>query len=198
MEYPDLLKSGIGAVLGFALAQVVNASAIGWRWFMRPKLLIEVSADGENILLDHTAQLDAQTMAQEKYFGFYVRNSGRSIATNVRFQILKIRWKDDGKEYVGTGDMALDLSTFRGSAAKDGDGSRSVTLVPKAAVPVAFGRWMDGPEDIVWPCAEHSLDYYEEASMNADEWELDVVMFDDTGSFVTKTLTTRPYNNRPK
>ena len=81
------------------------------------------------------------------------------------------------------------LKTFPGANTKR-IGSGEVTLVPNAAVSVAFAYWEDDGNRIIRPYAEHGIDYYDEMTQGTRAWIFHVVAFDDSGHFVTKEIRT--------
>jgi hypothetical protein len=184
----DLWKAAIGAIIGFALAQTVNGATLLWNWFYRSKLVIEPIK--KNVLLSHSTQT-RDGLLSEKYFGFKVRNEGRSVATGVRFQITGIRFLSKGHESLDyLGDMALDLHVYTGAEDKK-MGANVITLVPKSGSYIALAWWR---EDItaVRPCTVDVFDYYDEMASSHDGAEFDVVVFDDSGDFATATIVTEP------
>jgi hypothetical protein len=185
MEYSDLIKSGIGAVIGFMLAQLVNIAKLTWERLRRPKLRIRLTPN--NQLLSHSTQLTSGETVQEVYYGFDIRNVGKRIATGVRFQLLKIEY-DTSDGYTEVLDTALDLSTYVG--ADKGPGSKEATIVPGAAVAVGLASWR-GDYDVAWPLAEGVPDYYEETCGGARTLKFKVVAFDDSGSFVSANVYVR-------
>ena len=80
----DLLKAALGAIVGFALAQFVNFAKVIRDWVLRPRLRIEQGKKYH--LLWHGVQSDEDDDVAEKYFGFIVRNVGRSVATGFAFR----------------------------------------------------------------------------------------------------------------
>src|SRR3981081_2399602 len=97
MEYSDLLKSGLGAVIGFLLAQIVNLAAVGRDWFTRPRLRIDPPDSKNWLILMHSAEVGNGELYKEQIYAFYVRNVGRRIATGVRFQLLKIEYREQNQ-----------------------------------------------------------------------------------------------------
>jgi hypothetical protein len=185
VDYSDLWKSGGGAIIGFFLAQFVNFATLFWTWWNRPKLVIEIIND-KNHLLSHTAQVSAEETADETYYGFAVRNVGRSIATGVRFQILSIEFKDNGEEkYHHFKDTAIDIAVYVNAESEEG--ATSITLVPQAAARIAVA-WNNEARGVLMPCAKHVPDYWDENCEMADEFIFHVVVFDDGGNFVTGAI----------
>jgi hypothetical protein len=186
MEYGDLFKSGAGAVIGFALAQVVNIAKVSVEWVRRPKLKIETV--GENhILLAHLAETEQEPM-EEIVYGFYVHNVGRRIATNTRFQIIKIeiRGKNDSSFSVVC-NAALDLSTYINPYRK---GSKEATVVPGATVQIELAGYRENYE-VIFPATDSIPEYYEEACSGSFEYRFEVVAFAENASFVKKQVTVR-------
>lgn len=184
MEFADLIKSGAGAVVGFTLAQLVSLAAIIRKWKLRPKL--EIQEIENALLLSHTSQISASETAEEMYFGFKVKNAGRTIATGVRFQIIGIKFREGGQFVDYLGDMALDLSVYRGAAGSV-VGPKEITLVPSAAVNIALAWWREDYE-CVRPCIENAFDYYDEMADNKTEYEFAIVAFDDAKNLATATI----------
>jgi hypothetical protein len=182
----DLLKSGLGAVIGFALAQLVNLIKLGYQAVTRPKLRIEHVGDTHQVV-NHSAQADPHgELLSEVYYGFYVRNAGRRIASHVRFQILKIETR--GKDATGFREVsstALDLSTYTGSEGTSG--SREVTLLPGARALIELAWWREDNE-AVFPAIGKRLEYYEEACQHAREYRFTVAAFDDDLNYSSSTL----------
>jgi hypothetical protein len=183
MEYSDLLKSGLGAIIGFALAQFVNFAKLGWDWWRRPKLKIEHSET--NCLLSHSTVLSSGQWVEEKYYGFDVRNTGKRVATGVQFQIVKIEHEIEGawEEIANT---ALGLSTYHGASARTSE--QRMTIVPRTAVTVGLATWRQD-HDTVRPLADGIPDYYEEACAGSKAYRFTVVAFEDNGYYVNEVLT---------
>jgi hypothetical protein len=72
MEYDYLLKSGVGAVLGFLLAQLFNVPKVVWEWWQRPRLAINLTAKDCQLLSHETEAGNGETY-QERIFGSGVR-----------------------------------------------------------------------------------------------------------------------------
>jgi hypothetical protein len=88
MKWPDLVQPGLGAIVGFALAQFLNFAKLCWDRLNRPRFRFETTDNCR--ILSHSVQLGGNDYAREETFGFTVRNVGRTTATGVRFQILSI------------------------------------------------------------------------------------------------------------
>tara|TARA_Y100001947_G_C10292649_1_gene283581 strand:- start:702 stop:989 length:288 start_codon:yes stop_codon:yes gene_type:complete len=93
LEGLDLAKSGFGAVLGFFLAQLVNLARVYRDERRKPKLAIEPD-ETPSLVLSHTKEISPWEPYREKVYGVVVRNTGRSIATGVHFQVIKIECRD--------------------------------------------------------------------------------------------------------
>src|SRR5260221_11782372 len=83
----------MGGLAGFMLAQIVQAGKWFIDWCQRPYLVIEDHNDC--LILSHSDEQANGERYEEKRYGFYVRNRGRSIATGVQFQLIKIEHKPD-------------------------------------------------------------------------------------------------------
>jgi hypothetical protein len=191
VEYGDLIKSGIGAVIGFFLAQLINLAKLIWEWWHKSKLAIEVL--DRSLILSHTTQLSSGESAREENYAFNVRNVGGRIATSVRFQLLNIQFRQKGEsDFANLSDIALNLSTYTGANFEHG--SEEISLVPKSAATIALASWRED-HDTVRPCAKEIFDYYDEMCQDAYEYKFEVVAFDASGDFVMKTITIIP--NQP-
>lgn len=185
METSDLLKSGLGALIGFALAQLVNLAALVWKRWRRPKLKIKQIKNA--LLLSHTTQLSPTEDADELYFGFVVQNVGRTVSTGVRFQIIGIKFGHKNGDFLDyLGEMALDLSVYRGAHGTE-TGASEITLVPNAAARIALAWWRED-QTALRPCVDNSFDYYDEMADNVTEFEFDIAAFDDSGNLATSTI----------
>jgi hypothetical protein len=186
MDYNDLLKSGLGAVIGSLLAQFVNVAKLAWDWWRKPKLKIEHS--DTNRLLSHTTSLPSGEMVGEEYYGFEVRNTGKHVATGVQFQIVKIENEIEGG-WAEMANTALGLSTYHGADATTSEAK--ATLVPGASVAVGLATWRED-RDTVMPLAHGLPDYYEELCEGSKAYRFTVVAFEDNGYYVTAVLTVKP------
>ena len=88
-ELSSYLESGIGAVIGFVLAQLVNAVKLYWEWRNRPKLIIESDSDSSVLEIGE----------HYSHYGCSVRNVGRTIATGARVQLVRIEGRNSGHEF---------------------------------------------------------------------------------------------------
>lgn len=189
MDYSDLIRSGIGAILGFLLAQLVNLSKIIWDSWNRPKLAIEPVGDN-CLLLSHSTEASSGERIKENIFGFEVRNIGRRIATGVRAQLIKIEYRNrDWPKFADISTHAYDLALYLGAGRKSQD-TRAV-LIPGASVTIELAGWRED-YDAVFPAVSGLPDYYEEICAGATEYRFTVVAFDDTARFVRKILTVSP------
>lgn len=182
MDYADFMKSGLGAVIGFVLAQLVNLAGIIWKWCRRPRLRIEpLSGNGNWLILMHYPDQGNDEPLNEKMYGFYVRNVGRTIATCVRFQIIRVECRK-GKclGFSECSHQAQDLAIYTNSTGKRG--AEMVTLVPGARVLVHLGSWRED-YGVVFPGSISVPDYYEEICTGASEYRFTVVAFDDRAHF---------------
>lgn len=186
MEYGDLIKSGIGAILGFVLAQFVNFARIIYEWWNQPKLMIEPV--GKNcVLLAHGAEAGNGQIYDEEIFGFYIRNIGRRIATGVRVQLIKIEYRErDWPDFAGISEHAYDLALYKGAAPRSE--ATETVLVPGASVVIELAGWREDQFAIL-PAVSGLPDYYEEICATATEYRFTVVAFDDRARFVQKVMT---------
>lgn len=194
MEYTDLIKSGIGAFLGFLLAQLINVAKLVWDWRMQPRLVIESPGDNCEIL-SHGAEAGHGEIYDEKIYGFYVRNVGRRIATGVRIQLIKIEYAERSwPEFAEISEHAYDLALYKGAGRKSED--TEATLVPGAAVTVKLAGWRED-YDPVFPAVSGLPDYYEEICGSATRYKFTVVAFDEREQFVQKVLTVTLGRGKP-
>jgi hypothetical protein len=189
MDYSDFLKSGLGAVIGFLLAQLLNVANLVWDWWRKPKLEIE-SIDW-CLFLSHATPLSSGELVEEKYFGFHVRNVGKRVATGVQFQIIKIENEFEGG-WAEMADTALELKTYHGADATTSD--PKATIVPGAAIAVGLATWRQD-HDTVRPLAHGIPDYYEETCENSKAYRYTVVAFEENGCYTQAVLSVRPHEN---
>jgi hypothetical protein len=187
VDYSDFIKGGVGAVIGFLLAQFVAFGTLIWNWFRKSKLAIEKL--DRNMIMSHTIQISREDYGQEEVYGFTVRNKGKKIATGVRFQILGIQFREKHLvDFSILSDLALNLKTY---AANPDHGQEIITLVPKAAATVALAL-LQAEDGVVYPSAKGVMEYYEEMCADAFEYRFEIAVFDDSGDFATETLTIIP------
>ena len=187
MDYSDLLKSGLGAIVGFLLAQFVDVANLIWKRVKRSKLKIELMAS--NVIMAHTIMFSPTEEGREEVYAFVVRNVGKKIATGVRFQILNIQFRDKHlSEFADLSDVALTLKTY---SDEQKQGREVITLVPKAAANIALARWRQDL-GVVRPSAPTLFEYYDEMCANAVEYRFEVAVFDDSGDFATEHMTVVP------
>jgi hypothetical protein len=186
MEYGDLIKSGIGAFIGFFLAQLVNLARLIWEWWNRPRLAIYEIGDN-NILLSHTVEAANHEYYKEKRYGFYVRNAGRRAATGIRFQIIKIEYRGkEWPEFAVSSEHAYELALYGGQHVRSRD--TETVLVPGATAVIDLAGWRED-YDVIFPSVTGLPDYYEEICSGADEYRFTVVAFDDKARYVQKVIT---------
>jgi hypothetical protein len=186
MDFSDLIKSGIGAVLGFALAQFVDLGRLLSAWIMRPRLVIESPYDNW-LVLSHSVEIGSGELCDEEVYGFNVRNVGRRIATGVHFQLLKLERRDSTDEkFTTVSDDALELSLY--SSGQRSHRSTQTSLVPGAAALVELARWR---EDyfVVMPSVATLPEYYEETCTGSVEYRFTVVALYESARFVREVLT---------
>lgn len=182
----DLIKSATGGVVGFMLAQFVNLVALAWKHWRRPVLVIEPASDNALIVSDSVHYANHPDMLSRRVFGFYVKNSGRSVAKDVQFQITKIetRRRED-TEYSPVSESTHQLGIYTGA---DGNyGATSVTLAPKSAALIRLGSWREDT-GVIWPAISEQIDYHEEANSDAVDWRFTVIAFDSDGTYTTAQI----------
>jgi hypothetical protein len=112
MEFGDLIRPGVGAVVGFLLAQLVNVAVLVWRRRQRPRLVIELP-DERSKVLAHSTEARQGEILREEIYGFYVRNVGRRLATGVRFQLIKIEHRRSERHlFSEISDHAFELTLY--------------------------------------------------------------------------------------
>ena len=176
------VESGIGAIVGFALAQLFNGAKMIREWYTRPKLVIE--SCHENAVLE--------TTEHHTIYGFSVRNSGRGIATGVRVQLLTIVARHEGKKHYRLSENAYDLSPYR--RGKSESLSVPLTLVPGAAIEIMLASRNDFKDDaicddVIYPSVSEIPHLFEEIATGADEYRYTIVAFDDKAHSTQKTLS---------
>lgn len=189
MDVDVILQTGLGAILGVVLAEVVNFTRLAWNWWNRPILLIEPPND-RCLLLAHGSEVSTGQFYDEQIYGFSVRNAGRRIATGVRFQLTRIEFRDiDSPDFVEFSGNAYDLALYKGAYRPSSD--YETVLVPNAAVVVALAKWRED-HDPVFPSVNGLPAYYEEICTYAEEYRLTVVAFDEKAHFSQSVLTLGP------
>lgn len=165
------MESGIGAIVGFLLAQLINAAKLLREWYTRPKLVIE--SRHENSVLEISER--------HTIYGFSIRNTGRSIATGVRVQVTKIVAQLDGTNNRVLSENAYDLSPYR--QVKGETPSVPLTLVPGAAIEINLASRNDFDdgicEDVIYPSVSEIPHLFEEIATGAIGYSYTVVVFDD-------------------
>jgi len=184
VEFADLVKSGLGAVLGFVLGQIVNLAKLGREWWCRPRLVIDTGTNG--LILAHSDYDGNGQGYDEKIYGFCVRNVGRGMAKAVKFQLLKIECrKKSSPDFVVVSNHCFELTTYKN--ANEVSGSREAVLVPSAGTWIALAAWRED-SDAVFPLVTGMPDYYEESCSGSVEFRFTVVVFADNAKFVTSQL----------
>ena len=154
----------------------------------RPQLAIELPNDNCQIL-SHGAEVGHGEIYDEKIYGFYVRNVGRSIATGVKIQLIKIEYSGKSSpEYSEISEHAYTLSLYKGSDVNSAD--TEAVLVPGASVLVKLAGWRED-YDVLFPAVSGLPDYYEETCGGATKYRFTIVAFDDQKRFVRKVLQVR-------
>ena len=137
------VESGIGAMIGFVLAQLVNVAKIFWDRYNRPKLVIE--SREANWILEPTER--------HTVYGFSLRNKGRTIATGVRVQLVKIVARHDGNKQYLLSENAYDLLPYH--QGKRESVSVPLTLFPGSSVEIYLASRNDSDngayEDVIYP-----------------------------------------------
>lgn len=174
------VEAGIGAVVGFVLAQLINAAKLLREWYTRPKLVIE-SRHEHSVL---------EISERHTFYGFSIRNTGRSIATGVRVQVIKIVAQHDGSKNLVLSENAYDLSPYR--RGKGETLSAPMTLVPGAAIEINLASrndFDDGMyEDVIYPSVSEVPHLFEEIATGATGYSYTVVVFDDKARSSQKIL----------
>lgn len=180
----DILKSVLGAIVGFFLAQFVNLAQLVYNRFTRPRLSIDAS---QTLILSHSTEINPGEYAKEELYGFTVGNTGRRIATGVEFQLLQVdvRYrKEDEFRTVVNHTFALSLYT----SSSGERGATKVTLVPGSAVLVHLATGRED-YDAIFPIVDGIPDYYEETCSEADGYRFTVATFGDDGEPATAVVT---------
>jgi hypothetical protein len=186
LEYAELLKSGVGGAVGFLLAQLVNVAKVCRDRWLEPKLVIEVKGQNSR-LLSHTVEAPHGQYLKEEIYGFSVRNIGRSVATGIRVQLVRIEQRGRKDENFGTiSEHAQDLEHYNGDSRASG-GTEAV-LVPGAAVIIELAWW---PENwwALMPAVAALPHYFEESCADASVYRFTVVVFDDKARFAQQIIT---------
>ena len=186
MDYSDLFKSGLGAMLGFALAQVLNIAKLVYDSIVQPRLRIE-KVGGAWRVLSHSTEAAHGALYKEEIFSFSVRNVGRRVATGVRCQLLKIEYRrKEWPEFADVKESAADLRTY--AEGGGGEGDLVTTLIPQACAQFQVAAWRED-YPVLFPSIDRTPAYYEEICSGAVEYRFTVVAIDDQARFVTEQLT---------
>jgi hypothetical protein len=187
MDFSDLIKSGLGAVIGFMLAQVVSLSTFAASRIRRPRLGILSSQSQNWQILMHSVEAENGETYKEEEYGFYVCNRGRRIATEVQFQILSIECRGRNQsEFAEISRHTFDLEVYSGSNRRVGE--KIVTLVPGAQVLIHLASWRED-SNVVYPAVDAIPDYYEEICSHAIDYRFTIVSFDDSGMSTTSVAS---------
>lgn len=175
------LESGIGAVIGFVLAQLVNVVKLFWEWRNRPKLIIE--SNGDNSVLE--------TGEHYSHYGCSVRNVGRTIATGVRVQLVRIEGRHSGHEFRCLLEHTYELFPFRhGTGAS---ASAPIVLVPGMAIEIGLASKKGSDVithcDAILPSVSGIPELFEEMVFGLSEYRYTVVAFDDRAHSARKVLS---------
>ena len=181
--FEGFLEASVGAVIGFLLAQIINAAKIFRDWYKRPKLIIR--SRGENWLLEPTER--------HTIYGFSLHNAGRSIATGVQVQLVKVIAQHDENKHCLLSENAYDLFPYRRETRENI--SVPLTLVPGAAVDIQLASRNDHDdrpyEDVIYPSVSEIPELFEETATGATAYMYTVVAFDDKANFAQETLSLR-------
>ena len=179
MDYTKLIQPAIGAIIGFSLAQLVNLAGIVWNWWKRPKLVI-----GEIVSIPSDDPTDAFS------YTFSVKNTGRSIATSVKFQLIKIEFQHNEKcGFKCISEHVFTLPLYKSESTKE---YTNAVLIPRANVDVHLA-WRPAYEEmgmnIIFPAGRGLPDFYDTVCEGAEKYRFTVVAFDDKAHYAQKVLT---------
>ena len=169
MDYTKLIQPAIGAIIGFSLAQLVNLAGIGWNWWRRPKLFL-----GDVVEIPSDDPTDACS------YTFSVKNTGRSIATSVQFQLIKIEFQQNEKcGFQCISEHVYNLPVYNSQTNQK---YTEAVLIPEATVDVHLASRPDYKErgmDIIYPASPGLPDFYDTVCEGAAKYRFTVVTFDD-------------------
>ncbi len=149
---------------------------------------IEVSPNAE--LLTHSVEFDRGSFLEETIYGFSVKNVGRSIATGVQFQMVKIETRANADEaFRLASDHTYSLSLFEGANAHTLP--ESITLLPSAQVDVRLATEREDSWAIM-PAIRRIPDYFEESHTTSDEYRFTVAVFDDKSHSASSVILISP------
>lgn len=169
----------MGAIVGFLLAQVVQVAVIAWNYFKRPKLVIgdvvEVSTDDPTDACSYT---------------FCVQNKGLSIATSVKFQLIKIEFLHTEKcGFKCISEHVYNLPIYNSQSQQK---YAEAVLIPNATIHINLAFQPDYNEqgqDIITPASQGLPDFYDTVCEGAEKYRFTVVAFDDKAHYAQKVLT---------
>jgi len=190
MSYAEMLNSGLGAIVGFTLAQIFNFSVLFSKWIKRPKLKLEMPDDDFRIL-SHVTQTENGEHLREEVFAISLANYGASVSTNVRVQLTKIEIRDKDSPHLSTvSEDAFGLATY--SSFGRNSQSALITLAPGTKAQIRLGGWRED-YDAFFPSITGQLpEYYEDACRDAVEYRLTIVAIDDQSRFVIRSVSVYP------
>lgn len=181
----DLLKSGVGAVIGFSLAQVVNLARSIHEIYVRPQLRLsapEFCIVGDPLYSEHGNP-------PVRYYGFKVKNTGRRVATNVQFQIEAIERKPlHHSDYQLIDCASQQLFTFNPSKPKE-KGADLITLPPGGAAVILMATW-DRSDTVFRPSGSIPRIELKECAGQQD-YRLSVIAFEAGGRYTREKFWIR-------
>jgi hypothetical protein len=182
----DLLKSGIGAIIGFVLAQVVNLVKIYLDYTRRPILTI---VENENsVLLSHSEQDQSGVYVPHTYHGLGVRNDGRTPVKNLKCYILKIEIKKQNRDELALAfDSSTQIPSFEASY-RTKSSAKDLILIPGAKHDFLFGIYRQEMESVLYPAIGYVPDYYENVCDSADYYVVTVVAMADNAEYVERKI----------
>lgn len=184
----DLAKGGLGAVIGFVLAQTVNLARLWYQHLRRPVLRIEQPKENYELMTIGVEDAGGRFLYSKIVYGFQVRNTGRTIATGVRFQINSVEMRLPSRlDYERLANYSIDLAVFE-NAEKAGT-VKETSILPGAAAQVALavGSTFLG---LVEPHAENTPGFFGKME-GAEELRFLVAAFDRSGEYTSAQLTIR-------
>ena len=188
-EWVDsLIKSGTGAIIGYILAQFTNVAYLCWKRYKKPKFRIE-KINGTYKVFDgyeEEEHWNDPEALQHTFYAFRLRNTGKSVARNVRAQIVKLEVKQTGRKHFGEVSQGVgDLYEFTGP--KSAVENSTFTLAPKASVDIHFAGTREDLEPTIFPAAIRTKEHYELIEYGAI-YKFAIVVFDDDGNYTPTTI----------
>ena len=179
-----LISSGIGAIVGFLLAQIFNIGVLIYKYYRKPILTIEHS-DTYTLLSQPDISFWEEKVG-EIYYGFSVKNTGRSVSRSVCAYLEKIEIiESDGKTQIVHNSMSK-LRVYQGSQETNAPYEAVLPSKGRIYFLLAYTRTSDCA---IFPKIDDTLDYYEDVCSDAETFTFHIIVFDERLKVKRETIT---------